>query len=237
MRKTLLVTGGSSGIGLACVLRFLESGWNVCFSFLSGSDMAQDICRRFDTAFAVKCDCSNSNEVNALVEQCVARFHGIDAVISSAGITSQNQIQDITDDELHKIFDVNFFGTFYTFRATTPYFLEKKQGRLVAISSVFSHSGGSCETHYSASKAAINGLVTSLSSELAPSGITVNAIAPGIVDTPMNDAHTLGELIKYTPQKRLCTPSEVAATAFFLCSESSRFITGQVLRQDGGVEF
>ncbi len=232
-----MLSGGSSGIGKAIAELFLQKGWNVCFSYHTGESSANELCRQYDNARAIKIDCAKSGDIKRFVAHCLDEFGGFNAVISSAGVTAQHQIQDITDEELHRVFDVNFFGTFYLFRECVPHLVSKKYGRMVAISSVFAQEGGACETHYSASKGAIDSLVRALSSELAPSGVTVNAIAPGIVDTPMNEMHDKKELLKYTPQRRLCTPFEVASLAHFLCSGVSEYITGEIIRQDGGTNF
>ncbi len=237
MPKSLIVLGGSAGIGKACVLYFLDKGWNVCFSYNTNNKEAQAICERYDNAVCVHVDCTDSASVRNLSQACIDRFGSIDSVIASAGISRWNQIQDITDDEVKQVFDINFFGTFYLFRDVSSYLIGKKSGSLIAISSVFAQKGGSCESHYSASKAAIEGLVTSLSQELISSNITVNAIAPGIVDTSMNDMHDKDELKKLTPLNRLCNPAEVATTAYFLSSDGAKYITGQIVRQDGAVNF
>ncbi len=237
MPKTLLVTGGSSGIGRACVLYFLEKGWNVGFAYHNNIKAATEITDTYRNACFWQVDCKNSDEMKTLTDLCIKHFGRIDAVIASAGITAVNQIQDIDDAELKMLFDVNFFGTFYLFREVAKHFIHNKNGRMVAISSVNAHRGGSCETHYSASKAAVNGLVISLSQELIGSGITVNAISPGIVDTDMNMMYNKSELIKYTPLNRLCEPREVAALAYFLCSEQAGYISGQIIHQDGAVNF
>ncbi len=237
MQKNLIVLGGSAGIGEACVLYFLDRGWNVCFSYNTNYAAAKKICERYENAVTMRVDCTESKSVNELVKLCIEHFGTIDSAISSAGISIWNQIQDITDDELKHIFDVNFFGTFYLFREVSRQLIKQKSGSLIAISSVFADQGGSCESHYSATKAAVNGLVTSLSGELVGSNITVNAIAPGIVDTAMNDRHDNDALKALTPLNRLCSPQEIAATAYFLSGEGARYITGQVIRQDGAVRF
>ncbi len=237
MVNTLLISGGSSGIGLACVEYFLKKGWNVFTSFHKNPKALQEMAKCYQNLDFIQIDCSDSEMIKNFVNSCIKRFNGIDAVISSAGITSVNQIQDISDNEIKRIFDVNFFGTFYLFRETSKYLISKKGGSLVAISSINATKGGSCETHYSSSKAAINGLVISLSQELIASGITVNAISPGIVDTAMNDRYNKEDLISRTPLGRLCEPNEIASTAFFLCNNDSKFITGQIICQDGAVAF
>ncbi len=233
--KTVVVTGGSSGIGRAVVQLFAEHGYNVGFSFNKGKAVAQQLCDSYNNVKAIKTDVTVSEQVSALVQLTAETFGGVDAVVACAGITSQLQLQDITDTALCEVLDVNFKGTFYLFRAAVPYLLQNKNGRMVAISSYFAERDGACECHYAASKAAVNGLVSALASEFAPSGITVNAISPGIVDTPMIQGHDRQSLVDATPCRRLCTPQEVAETVLFLCDASSSFITGQVIRQTGGI--
>ncbi len=237
MPKTLLITGGSSGIGLACVTYFLQNGWNVFSSYHSNQLSVKELAKSYSNFDFMQLNCSNSKMIQEFTNRCINRFGGIDAAVSSAGITAVNQIQDISDEELKYVFETNFYGTFYLFREVAKHFIPKKQGKLVAISSINAEMGGSCETHYSSSKAAINGLVASLSQELITSGITVNAISPGIVDTSMNDGYNKDDLIAHTPLGRLCEPTEIASTTYFLCNDGSRFVTGQVIVQDGAVNF
>ena len=164
-------------------------------------------------------------------------FGSADILINNAGIAQQKLFTDITDDDFTRMFDINVRGVFNCCRAALPYMIHKKHGRIINISSMWGVCGASCEVHYSASKAAVIGMTKALAKEVGPSGITVNCIAPGLIDTPMNanlSKETINELCEETPVGRIGTPEDIANAALFLASDSSSFITGQVLGVDGG---
>ena len=166
-----------------------------------------------------------------------ARFGTIDAVVCNAGIAEQKLFQNITDADWMRMLDVNLMGTVRTIRAVLPEMLHNHKGSIVTVSSMWGECGASCESHYSASKAAIIGLSKSLAQELGPSNIRVNCIAPGVIDTDMNAMHsadTMQELANQTPLGRVGVAAEVADSILYLCSDKSSFITGQVLGVTGG---
>ena len=166
-----------------------------------------------------------------------ARFGTIDAVVCNAGIAEQKLFQNITDADWMRMLDVNLMGTVRTIRAVLPEMLHNHKGSIVTVSSMWGECGASCESHYSASKAAIIGLSKSLAQELGPSNIRVNCIAPGVIDTDMNAMHsadTMQELADQTPLGRVGAAAEVADSILYLCSDKSSFITGQVLGVTGG---
>ena len=163
------------------------------------------------------------------------RFGGAVALVNCAGVSSRGLLQDVTDDEWHRLFAVNTDGVFYVTRAFLPHMIEKKRGSIVSVSSVWGVKGAAFEAAYSASKAAVVGLTLALAKELAPSGITVNAVAPGATDTDMMKCYTpeeLAALAEDIPLGRLASPDEVAAAVVFLLDNG--YVTGQVLTVDGG---
>ena len=180
---------------------------------------------------------SDSNQVKRMFSEINCVFGGVDILVNNAGIAQQKLFTDITDEDFDKMFAVNVKGVFNCCREAVPYMVNRKNGRIINISSIWGISGASCEVHYSASKAAVIGLTKALAKELGPSGICVNCIAPGVIDTPMNscfDSDTMNALIDETPLMRIGTPEDIAKTVFFFASEDSSFITGQVICADGG---
>ena len=223
MAQTVLITGGSRGIGAACVRTFAENGWNTAFTY-SKSREAADRLAEETGALALLADQQDTAAVELAVAEGKARFGTIDAVVCNAGIAEQKLFQ-------------NIMGTVRTIRAVLPEMLHNHKGSIVTVSSMWGECGASCESHYSASKAAIIGLSKSLAQELGPSNIRVNCIAPGVIDTDMNAMHsadTMQELANQTPLGRVGAAAEVADSILYLCSDKSSFITGQVLGVTGG---
>lgn len=241
MNKTVLVTGASRGIGRETALRFAQNGYNVIINYNQSEDSANSLLNEIKSqggsAIAVKCDVANENEVAEMFSQIKATFCGVDVLVNNAGIAGQKLFTDITSDEWDRMFAVNVKGIFNCTKAVLPYMINKKDGRIINISSMWGVTGASCEVHYSASKAAVIGLTKALALEVGPSNITVNCIAPGLIDTEMNgklnDA-TIKELVEATPLQRIGTPKDVAEAVLFLASSSASFITGQVLNASGG---
>jgi len=162
----------------------------------------------------------------------------IGILINNAGIAQQKLFTDITDEEWHNMFAVHVDGTFYCTRAVLPVMIRQKQGCIVNISSMWGQVGGSCEVHYSAAKGAIQAMTKALAKEVGPSGVRVNCVAPGVIQTEMNkllDTETLEALREETPLEMLGTAEHVADLVYFLCSEQATFITGQIMGINGGM--
>lgn len=234
MALTAVITGGAGGIGGATAQLLSEEGYNVAILYNKSQTTAAELAARLG-AMAVFCDVTDPEVCRAALGSVASRYMSIDLLVNCAGLSIIKTITDTTDSDYSSLFAVNMGGVFNMTRAVIPYFLKTHSGAIVNISSMWGIAGASCETVYSASKAAVIGFTRASAKELAPSGITVNCIAPGVIDTPMNaslSADTRRELAKATPLMRLGTPREVAeAVAYFA---KSRFVTGQLLAVDGG---
>lgn len=236
MRQTVFITGGSRGIGAACVRAFAAAGWSVAFTYRENRALAGSLAEQTG-ALALCADLYDDKAVSRAVGEARGHFGAVDAVVCNAGIAEQKLFQDITDEAWQRMLDVNLMGAVRTIRACLPDLLRRKRGSIVTVSSVWGQYGASCESHYAASKAALIGLSKSLALELGPSGIRVNCVAPGVIDTEMNAMHseeTMRELADETPLGRIGTAAEVADSILYLCSEHASFITGQVLGVNGG---
>ena len=188
-------------------------------------------------SLAICADNACESEVISAVKKANDFFGSVDVLINNAGISSFSLFTDITSEEWRKIFAVNVDGAFYFTKAVLPKMIQKKQGRIINVSSMWGVSGSSCEVHYSAAKAALIGMTKALAKEVGPSGITVNCIAPGVISTDMN-ASLSGEDIKAlkedTPLGKIGLPRDISNTAYFLSSDDAGFITGQIISVDGG---
>lgn len=236
MAQTVFITGGSRGIGAACVRAFAAAGWQVAFTYRVSRETAGALADETG-ALALCADLHEEAAIRRAAAEARGHFGAPDAVVCNAGIAEQKLFQDITDADWHHMLDVNLFGAVRTIRALLPDLLHRKSGSIVTVSSVWGQVGASCESHYAASKAALIGLSKSLAQELGPSGIRVNCVAPGVIDTEMNAMHsgdTMRELAAQTPLGRIGTAAEVADSVLYLCSERASFITGQVLGVTGG---
>lgn len=236
MAQTVFITGGSRGIGAACVRAFAAAGWQVAFTYRVSRETAGALADETG-ALALCADLHEEAAIHRAAAEARGYFGPPDAVVCNAGIAEQKLFQDITDADWHHMLDVNLLGAARTIRALLPDLLHRKSGSIVTVSSVWGQVGASCESHYAASKAALIGLSKSLAQELGPSGIRVNCVAPGVIDTEMNAMHsgeTMRELAGQTPLGRIGTAAEVADSVLYLCSERASFITGQVLGVTGG---
>ena len=230
MRK-IVITGGSRGIGAAAVRRFAENGDTVTFLYEKAHEAAQAIARETG-AHAICCNVADETAVQAAFRE----IGDVDVLINNAGICHYGLISQITPDEWRRLFAVNVDGAFFCTRAALPSMLQKQAGCIINISSMWGQVGASCEVGYSATKGALIAMTKALAQELGPSGIRVNAIAPGVIVTDMCanvDPQSLEELRLQTPLERLGTPEDVAQTLFYLAD--APFITGQVLGLSGGL--
>lgn len=241
--KNVLITGASGGIGRAAAVAFAAKGYQVAIHYRSDIEGAEKTRQRCKNAgkgriFVFQADISKETDVSYMFDRIQAEMGGLDILINNAGIADFGLVQDTSEEDWDRLFAVNCKGVFFCSRAAVPMMLKKKIGSIVNIGSMWGERGASCETAYSASKAAVSGFTKALAKELAPSGIRVNCVAPGLIDTGMNRRLTREELVSFaedTPLGRIGTPEEVAKAIVFLAEEDSSFITGQVLAVDGGV--
>ena len=243
MERNVLITGASRGIGAAAARRFGALGWNVALGCRSNADRACELARELEAlgrrALVVQGDLADPEQARRVVERAEGELGALEALVCCAGVALPQQlITDTTDAQWRQVMGADLDGVFYTLRAAVPFFVRRKRGAIVTVSSMWGVTGASCEVAYSAAKAGVIGLTRALAKELGPSHIRVNCVAPGVIDTEMNahlspaDLEALGE---ETPLGRIGTPEEAAAAICFLASEQASFITGQVLLADGGM--
>ena len=241
MKRIALVTGASRGIGRAIATELAREGRAVCVNYLERRDAAEDLVRRLRAegcqAMAVQADVADRRAVEAMVRAVEDAWGPVDLLVNNAGISHQGLFQDTSDELWDRTLAVNLTGARNAIQAVLPAMLSEKRGCIVNISSIWGLRGASCEVAYACSKAAIVGLTRSLALEVAPSGIRVNAVAPGCIETDM--VRVLGEetrtmLVEETPLGRLGTPEDIAHAVAFLASEKASFLTGQILTADGG---
>jgi len=242
--KTVIVTGGSRGIGKAIVYAFANAGYNVVLNYNQSEQSAKNIVEDLKDCKGVvemfRADVSKREDVDAMIEYVNKEFGGIDVLVNNAGISHVGLFDEITEEEFRRVIDVNLMGVFnVTQSALKECMLSKKDGVIINISSVWGMAGASCEVAYSASKAGVIGLTKGLAKELAPSNITVNAIAPGAIATDMiykeYSEEEINIIEKDIPMGRLGTPIEIANLALYLASDNARYITGQVISPNGGM--
>ncbi len=234
--KRVLITGGSRGIGRACVEYFSNSGYKVAFVYANNDGAAMDCANTFG-AYAIKADISKSRDADRAVNEAIEHLGGLDILVNNAGIAQIKLFTDITDEDYDRMLSTNLSGAFYVTREAVKPMISQKWGRVINVGSMWGKCGASCEVHYSASKAGLRGMTMALAKELGPSGITVNCVEPGVIDTDMNatlDEMTLSELCDATPMCRIGTPEDIAALVGFLASDNASFITGQTIGVDGG---
>lgn len=237
-----IVTGASRGIGAATAFELSKLGFGVIVNYNHSKDKAclvlNNIKQNGGSGYIFKCDVSNRAEVDEMIDFAINKYGKISVLVNNAGVAQQKLFTDITAIDWSKMVNVNLGGVFNCCQSVLPSMIHFKTGKIINISSIWGTEGASCEVHYSAVKAGIIGLTKALAKEVAPSGITVNAVAPGCIMTDMLtddfDEETLNELAQETPLGRLGTPFDVARAVSFLASENADFITGQVLGVDGG---
>lgn len=241
-RKSVLVTGGSRGIGKEVAIQYAEHGYNVIVNYISDKTDVEGLKKEFDEkgigSLIVKADVSKEEEVEFLVKQAIEKFEKIDVLVNNAGITRDNLLMRMTEEEFDKVIDINLKGTFLVTKAVSKYMMKKREGSIINLSSVVGVAGNAGQCNYSASKAGIIGFTKSIAKELASRNIRANAVAPGFIATDMTSV--LSDAVKENinnqiPIKRMGTAKEVAELIYFLGSEKSSYITGQVINVDGGM--
>ena len=242
MNRTALITGASRGIGRAAAELLAERGYRLMLNYFRSEGSVQELKQKLTAAGAdaeiFQADVGDPRQAEAMAEACCKRFARVDVLINNAGIADVGLLTEVTDERWDRLWRVNVGGVFYTCRAVLPGMIREKRGKIINLSSIWGIAGASCEVHYSAAKSAVIGFTKALAKEVGPSGIQVNCIAPGAVETDMNaalDEAALRSLREETPLGRLGTPREIAAAIAFLASEESDFITGQVLSPNGGL--
>lgn len=234
--QTALITGGSRGIGAELVRRFAAGGYMVAFVYHRSHDAAKKIAQECG-ALPICADLARKDEVARAVREAKEQLGHIDVLINNAAIAGFSLFTDISDVEWERFLAVNLSAAFYASQAVLPDMIARKTGAIINVSSMWGQVGASCEVHYSTTKAGLIGLTKALAKEVGPSGVRVNCIAPGVIETDMIGAlteETRAALREETPLGRLGTSAEVASAAFFLASSEAGFITGQVLGVNGG---
>lgn len=240
--KNVLITGGSRGIGAATAMKFAKMGFNVVVNYNRNAECARKLKTEIEAqgvqCMIVKADVADTGEVKEMFDRVRSELGMLDVLVNNAGVAlKQGLFTDFGESDCRKVMDVNVMGTMNCCREAVPDFVSKKRGKIINLSSIWGVSGGSCEVIYSASKAAIIGFTKALAKELAPSGINVNCVAPGMIKTDMNGHLSEKDMELFCqeiPMQRIGTPEEVADVIYFLASDASGYMTGQVLTLDGG---
>ncbi len=234
--QTVLITGGSRGIGAGMVRLFSGKGWRVAFTFRQSEEKAVALSRETG-ALAIRCDAGSEEETLGMAKRVIDSFSHLDALICNAGTSYAGLLQKMSLSQWDELFNVHVKGAFLASRAFLPGMIARKSGSILFISSMWGQVGASCEAAYSACKASLIGLSKALAKEVGPSGIRVNCLCPGVIETDMlkdYSADDLAALKEETPLMRLGTPEDIARAAFFLSGSDASFITGQVLGVNGG---
>ena len=240
--KTAVVTGGSRGIGLAIATKLAQGGANIAILYVGneseGIKAKEELSQYGTKVEQYFCDVSDFEASQKVVEQVIEEFGGIDFLINNAGITRDKLILNMDEKDFDAVISVNLKGTFNMIKHTYKLFMKKRFGRIVSTSSIVGLNGNAGQANYSASKAGIIGLTKSVAKELAGRGVTANAVAPGYIGTDMTNV--LSDKVKdamkaQIPAKRIGTPEDVANVVAFLCSDEAAYVTGEVIRVDGGL--
>lgn len=231
-----LVTGASGGIGAAIAKQLAADGYMVAVHYCRSEQAAKTLAETIG-GLAVQADLSDFAEIERMVSEAEEQLGAIDLLVCNAGMSLTGLYQDISDADAMRLFAVNVGGVMHTTKKVLPMMLRRHSGTIITIASIWGEVGAACEVHYSASKAAVIGFTKALAKEVGRSGIRVNCISPGVIETPMNAQHsaeTMAELAEETPLGIIGQPEDIADAVSFLASERAKFITGQVLSVNGG---
>jgi 3-oxoacyl-[acyl-carrier protein] reductase len=240
--KTAVITGASRGIGRAIALEMARSGADVAAIYASSDQAAQELCREIEAlgrrAFCYRCDVADFEAAGRAIGRIEGDLGGVDILVNNAGVTADRLIGQMKPEEFDRVLDVNLKGAFYMIRHTYRGFARKRAGRIINIASVSGIAGNAGQANYAAAKAGLIGLTKTAARELAGRNITVNAIAPGFIDTDMTrkmSPQALERAAAAIPMRRLGRPQDVAHLAVFLAGDFAQYITGEVIRVDGGL--
>lgn len=240
--KTAVITGGSRGIGLAIAKKLASNGANIAILYVGdeseGINAKNELLEYGTKVEQYFCDVSDFEASKEVIDKVIEEFGGIDFLINNAGITRDKLVLNMDEKDFDAVINVNLKGTFNMIKHTYKHFMKKRFGRIISTSSIVGLIGNAGQANYSASKAGIIGITKSVAKELAGRGVTVNAVAPGYIGTDMTNA--LSDKVKDTmkaqiPAKRIGTPEDVANVVAFLCSDDAAYVTGEVIRVDGGL--
>lgn len=242
MKKCALITGASGGIGSEIALRLAKDGFNIAACYCSdeeGIGRLSEKLAQTDAEYRVyKADVSDFSKIKEVFADATEFFGGVSVLVNNAGIAQQKLFTDITEQEFDRITAINFKGVFNCCKCAVPFMVSQKNGKIINVSSMWGVYGASCETVYSATKAAVIGLTKALARELAPSNIQVNCVAPGAIDTKMNNNLSDSDKADFAaeiPMGRFGTAAEIADVVSFLASDGSNYVTAQVITADGGL--
>ena len=241
-RKVAFITGGSRGIGKEVATKFAENGYNIVVNYVSDKTDVEQLRNEWESkgvkTLILKADVTKTEEVENVVKTAIDTFGKIDVLVNNAGITRDNLLMRMSEEEFDKVIETNLKGTFIVTKAVTKYMMKKRNGSIVNLSSVVGVAGNAGQCNYSASKAGVIGFTKSVAKELASRNIRANAVAPGFIETDMTAV--LSDAVKENihnqiPLKRMGSAKEVANLIYFLGSDESSYITGQVINIDGGM--
>lgn len=240
MKRVALITGGSRGIGKEIAKKFDSNNYNLVINYVSDNTDLEGLKKEFENTevLFVKADVTNYESCENMVNEAIKEFGRIDVLVNNAGITKDNLLMRMKEEDFDKVININLKGTFNMTKIVTPYMMKQRYGKIVSISSVVGVAGNAGQSNYAASKAGIIGFTKSIARELASRNILANCIAPGFIKTDMTDV--LSDTVKESihaqiPLKKMGEPKEVANAVYFLASEENSYITGQVLNVDGGM--
>lgn len=242
MSKNVLVTGASRGIGRRIALQFAEEGYNVAVNYAGNKDKAEAVVEEIKgkgvESFAIQANVANGDEVKAMIKEVVSTFGSIDVLVNNAGITRDNLLMRMKEQEWDDVIDTNLKGVFNCIQKVTPQMLRQKSGSIINLSSVVGSVGNPGQANYVATKAGVVGLTKSTARELASRNITVNAVAPGFIVSDMTDALSddlKEQMLDQIPLKRFGKDQDIADTVTFLASDKAKYITGQTIHVNGGM--